>query len=150
MLPSAAQGRVEIWLDDVPVPVEGYTDWVFDDHGLIVDLKTTERLPSAISDAHGRQGAVYAKAHGNYGMRFAYVKPAAGKKDGRAIVVYEMSADDVRRHLTALHQIALRLGRFLSLSSDPHELAGLLVPDFEHFWWNHPIARSHGRNLYGF
>ena len=141
---------MQIWLDDVPLPIEGYIDWRFDDHGLIVDLKTTERLPSAISDTHGRQGAVYAKAHGNYGMRFAYVKPTAGKKDGRAVVVYEMSADDVRRHLHALQQIALRLGRFLSLSSDPHELAGLLVPDFEHFWWSHPIARSHGRNLYGF
>src|SRR5512134_437144 len=65
-MPSAAQHRVEIRLDDVPVPVEGYIDWRFDDHGLIVDLKTTERLPSAISDTHSRQGAVYAKAHGNY------------------------------------------------------------------------------------
>src|SRR5512134_235515 len=92
-VPSAAQGRVEIWLDDVPVPVGGYTDWVFDDHGLIVDLKTSERLPSTISDSHGRQGAIYAKAHGNYGMRFAYTKPAAGKTDGRAVIVYEMAAD---------------------------------------------------------
>jgi hypothetical protein len=124
-------------LDDVPVPLEGCLDWRFDEHGLIVDLKTTERLPSAISDSHGRQGAVYAKAHGNYGMRFAYVKPVAGKENGRAVVVYEMSADEVRRHLEALRLIALRLGRFLSLSSDPHELAGLLVPDFEHFWWSH-------------
>ena len=140
--PSAAQDRVEIWLEDIPVAIEGYADWVFDDHGLIVDLKTAERLPSSISDTHGRQGAVYAKAHGNYGMRC--------KRDGRASVVYEMSVDDVRRHLKGLHQIALRLGRYLSISSDPHELAGLLVPDFEHFWWNHPIARSHGRNVYGF
>ena len=139
-MPTAAQGRVQVWLDDVPVPLEGCLDWRFDEHGLIVDLKTTERLPSAISDTHGRQGAVYAKAHSNYGMRFAYVKPIAGNKDGRSVVVYEMSADDVRRHLTALRQIALRLGR----------LAGLLVPDFEHFWWSHPIARSHGRNVYGF
>src|SRR5512134_804296 len=95
-VPSAAQHRVEISLDDVPVPVRGYIDWRFDEHGLIVDLKTTGWLPAAISDAHGRQGAIYAKAHGNYGMRFAYTKPAAGKKDGRAVVVYEMSADDVR------------------------------------------------------
>jgi hypothetical protein len=148
--PSAAQDRIEIRLDDVPVPVRGYIDWRFDDHGLIVDLKTTGRLPAAISDAHGRQGAIYAKAHGNYGMRFAYVKPTAGKTDGRAVVVYEMSADDVRRHLIALRQIALRLGRFLSLSSDPHELAGLLVPDFEHVWWTHPIDRAHGRSVFGF
>src|SRR5512134_3760425 len=148
--PSAAQDRIEIRFDDVPVPVVGYIDWRFDDHGLIVDLKTTGRLPAAISDAHGRQGAIYAKAHGNHGMRFAYVKPVAGKTDGRAVVVYEMAADDVRRHLIALRQIALRLGRFLSLSSDPHELAGLLVPDFEHVWWTHPIARAHGRTVFGF
>ena len=44
-IPSAAQDRVQIWLEDVPLPIQGYTDWVFDDHGLIVDLKTTERLP---------------------------------------------------------------------------------------------------------
>jgi hypothetical protein len=46
-------------------------DWRFSAHGLIVDLKTTERLPSAIGASHGRQGAVYATAHGNFGMRFA-------------------------------------------------------------------------------
>lgn len=149
-VPTAAQDRVEICLDDVPVPVGGYIDWRFDQHGLVVDLKTAERLPSAISDPHGRQGAVYGAAHHNYGMRFAYAKPTAGKKDGRTVAVYEMSADDIRRHLTALRQIAIRLGRFLALSTDPHELAGLLVPDFERFWWRNPIARSHGRNVYGF
>ena len=71
-------------------------DSEMDQHGLIVDLKTAERLPSAIGNAHGRQGAVYARAHGNYGMRMAYVKPSAGR-DGRAVGVYEMSADEVRR-----------------------------------------------------
>lgn len=149
-VPTAAQDRVEIRLDDVPVPVEGYIDWRFDQYGLVVDLKTAERLPLTISDPHGRQGAVYGAAHHNYGMRFAYTKPTAGTKDGRTVAVYEMSADDIRRHLAALRQIAIRLGRFLALSTDPHELAGLLVPDFETFWWRNPIARSHGRNVYGF
>ena len=51
--------------------VIGFVDWRFSAHGLIVDLKTTERLPSAIGASHGRQGAVYATAHGNFGMRFA-------------------------------------------------------------------------------
>ncbi len=149
-VPTAAQAHVETWLDDVPVPIIGYIDWRFDQHGLIVDLKTSERLPSAISDPHGRQGAVYAKAHGNYGMRFAYAKPTVGKKDGRAVAVYEMSGDDVRRHLAALRQIALRMERFLALSRDPEELAGLLVPNFESFWWNSPTARAHGAAVYGF
>ena len=121
-VPTAYQDRVEIRLDGVAVPLVGYIDWRFDQHGLIVDLKTSERLPAAISDAHGRQGAIYARAHGNYGMRFAYAKPKAGRSDGRATVVYELTADDLRRHLAALAQIAIRLERFLALSADPHEI----------------------------
>jgi hypothetical protein len=148
-IPTAYQDRVEIALDDVPVPVVGYPDWRFDQHGLIVDLKTAERLPSAIGNAHGRQGAVYARAHGNYGMRMAYVKPSAGR-DGRAVAVYEMTADEIRTHLAALRQIALRLQRFLAVSSDPAELAGLLVPDYDAFWWNHPITRANGTAVFGF
>jgi hypothetical protein len=147
--PTAYQDRVEIALDDVPVPLVGYPDWRFDQHGLIVDLKTAERLPSAISNSHGRQGAVYARAHGNYGMRMAYVKPSAGR-DGRAVAVYEMSADEVRAHLAALRQIALRLERFMAVSSDPAELAGMVVPDYDAFWWNRPITRAHGTAVFGF
>src|SRR4029450_4905111 len=107
-IPTGYQDQVEIALDDVPVPVVGYPDWRFDQHGLLLDLKTAERLPSAIGNAHGRQGAIYARAHGNYGMRMAYVKPPPGR-DGRAVAVYEMSAQDVRNPLAALRQIALRL-----------------------------------------
>lgn len=149
-VPTAAQERIEVRLDGVPVPVEGYIDWRFDQHGLIVDLKTAERLPSAIGAGHGRQGAVYAKAHGNYGMRFAYVKPAAGKKDGRAVAVYELTGDDVQRHLEALRQIAVRLGRFLALSGDAEELAGLLVPDYDAFYWNNAVTRANGAQVFGF
>ncbi len=148
--PDAYQEKIEIRLDGVAVPVIGYVDWLFSNHGLIVDLKTTERFPSQIGNSHGRQGAVYASAHGNFGMRFAYAKPAAGKADKRQVTVYEMSGDDVRQHLAALRAIALSLGRFLSVSSDPHELAALIVPDFDSFWWSEPAARAAGREVFGF
>lgn len=149
-VPTAAQERLEIVLEDVPVPILGYLDWRFDQHGLIVDLKTSERFPSGINASHGRQGAVYAKAHGNYGMRFAYVKPSPGKKDGKAVAVYEMSGDDVHRHLEALRQIAIRLGRFLSISGDPDELAGLMVPNYDAFYWANATTRANGAAVYGF
>ncbi|CAA6603858.1 conserved hypothetical protein [Rhodospirillaceae bacterium LM-1] len=149
-IPTAYQEKVSISLDDVPVPVIGFIDWRFDQHGLVVDLKTAERLPSTISDSHGRQGAVYVGGHGNFGMRFAYVKPSPGKSDGRAVAVYEMSGDDVRRHLDALRQIAIRLGRFLALSSDAAELAGLLVPNYDTFYWNNATTRANGTAVYGF
>jgi hypothetical protein len=149
-VPTGYQEKISITLDDVPVPVIGFIDWRFDQHGLVVDLKTAARLPSKINDSHGRQGAVYSRAHGNYGMRFAYVKPSAGKKDGTAVAVYEMSGDDVNRHLAALAQIAVRLGRFLALSGDAEELAGLLVPNFEAFYWNNATTRANGAAVYGF
>lgn len=149
-VPDAYQHRVEIRLDDVPVPVVGYIDWRFAQHGLIVDLKTAERFPSEIGNGHGRQGAVYASAHGNFGMRFAYAKPAPGKKDPQQVKVLQMSGDDVARHLGALRAIALSLGRFLAVSNDPRELAGLLVPDFDSFWWSDPSVRANGREIFGF
>ncbi|MGB6538635.1 MAG: PD-(D/E)XK nuclease family protein [Xanthobacteraceae bacterium] len=149
-VPSAYQDRVELRLDDVAVPIIGFIDWRFDDHGLIVDLKTSERLPSAISPSHARQGAIYARAHGNYGMRFAYVKPTVGKKDGRAVVVYELDRGEIDRQLAALRQIAIRLERILNLSSDPRELCGLIVPDYERFHWNNPITRARGAEIFGF
>jgi hypothetical protein len=149
-VPTAYQERIEVRLDDVPVPLVGYPDWTFDQHGLLLDLKTQERLPSAISEAHARQGAVYARARGNYGMRFAYVRPSAGKAGVRSVVVYELSAEDIRCHLEALRQIAIRLGRFLALSDDPHELAAVLVPDYGHVWWSNPITRAHGAAVFGF
>ncbi|MFH1157625.1 MAG: PD-(D/E)XK nuclease family protein [Pseudomonadota bacterium] len=149
-IPTSYQDKVSIKLEGVPVPVIGFIDWRFDQHGLIVDLKTSERLPSGISEPHGRQGAIYANAHGNYDMRFAYVKPSPGKKDGRAAVIYGMSGDDRTRHLDALRQIALRLHRFLSLSRDPKELAGLVCPNYESFYWSNPQTRKNGKDTFGF
>jgi hypothetical protein len=148
--PDGYQEKIEIRLDDVTIPLVGYIDWRFSGHGLIVDLKTTERFPSKIGDAHGRQGALYASAHGNFGMRFAYAKPAPGKTDPRQVTVYEMSGDDIRRHLSALRAIALSLGRFLAVSTDARELAGLIVPDFDSFWWSEPAARAAGQEVFGF
>lgn len=148
-IPSGYQTRVEIRLDDVPVPIIGFVDWLYDQHGLIVDLKTSEKHPAAINTNHGRQGAIYAAAHGNWGMRFAYTKPAPGK-DGRAVVVYALGPDDVRRHLAALRQIAIRLERFLALSKDPQELAGLVCPDYDHFYWRNTAVRAMGQETYGF
>jgi hypothetical protein len=83
-------------------------------------------------------------------MRFAYAKPAPGKTDKRQVTVYEMSGDDVRRHLSALRAIALSLGRFLAVSNDARELAGLIVPDFDSFWWSDPSVRAVGRDVFGF
>jgi len=59
--------------DDWSIPVIGYLDLVFPQHGVVIDLKTTGRIPSTMSAEHQLQRAIYAKAKGNMDVRFLYV-----------------------------------------------------------------------------
>lgn len=135
------QHKIECRLDGVPVPVIGYLDFVFGQSGTIVDLKTQLALSSKIKEEHARQGALYQHAHGNYEMRFAYTTP---KKIG----VYVL--ENGRQHLEALRQIFLRMERFLSVSKDPKELAGIVCPDYSSFYWSDPATRAKGLQVFGF
>lgn len=66
------------------VPFIGYLDLVFPEKGVIVDLKTTTRIPSTQSFDHKLQRAIYAKAKGNQKVEFLYVTPSRAefKEDG--------------------------------------------------------------------
>ena len=55
------------------IPVIGYLDLVFPQHGVVIDLKSTSRIPSTMSPEHQLQRAIYAKAKGNMDVRFLYV-----------------------------------------------------------------------------
>ena len=55
------------------VPVIGYLDLVYPQHGVVIDLKTTGRIPSAMSAEHILQRSIYAKAKGNMAVKFLYV-----------------------------------------------------------------------------
>lgn len=149
-VPSGYQQKISIDLHGVSIPVIGYIDWEYAQHGLIVDLKTTERLPSSLSVAHARQGAIYAKAFGNFGMRFCYAKPKASKSDGRSCIVLELDRERAAQEIAALTNIAQRLERFLRISKDPHELLGLVCPNYESFYWNNPSTRAKGLETFGF
>jgi hypothetical protein len=59
--------------DGWSIPVIGYLDLVFPQHGVVIDLKTTGRIPSTMSAEHQLQRAIYAKAKGNMDVRFLYV-----------------------------------------------------------------------------
>ena len=71
--------------EDWSIPVIGFLDLVFPDHGLVIDLKTTGRIPSSMSAEHQLQRAIYAKAKGgNMAVKFLYVseKKASLLEDG--------------------------------------------------------------------
>jgi hypothetical protein len=92
-------------------PIVGYLDYRWEQHGILVDLKTTEKLPSSIKIPHARQVALYATMTGdNVDARLTYCTP-------KKRATYQL--ENTRDHLTALHQIALRCEAFLALSDDP-------------------------------
>jgi hypothetical protein len=75
--PEEGQQKISITAktDDYEIPVIGYLDFVYPEHGVIVDLKTTGRMPSTMSPEHQLQRAIYQKARGNQAVKFLYVTP---------------------------------------------------------------------------
>lgn len=80
------QEKIEIRTgkDGWTIPIIGYLDLVYPQHGLVIDLKTTGRIPSTMSGEHQLQRAIYAKAKGNMAVKFLYVssKKASMLEDG--------------------------------------------------------------------
>src|SRR5262249_40728251 len=71
-VPFERQAKVELQLPGIAVPLIGYADWVWPDHG--TDLKTTWRVPTTPDPAHIEQAACYAMAHG-VPFDLTYVSP---------------------------------------------------------------------------
>jgi len=139
--PSSAQGEVRYEIEGLAVPMLGFYDFEWEQHGVLTDLKTTHALPSKISTAHARQVALYKAAQGdNIAARVTYVTP-------KKCATYAL--ENARDHIAALGRIGLTIQRFLSISEDPMELASLVVPDTESFYLNDPITRQIAFEIFG-
>ena len=140
-VPSATQGFVEWQPEGLTLPIVGYFDYEFADKGTIVDLKTTERIPSEIKIPHARQVSLYVTATGdNKRGLLSYASP-------KKVVTYQL--ENAREHLKALHQIALRVEKFLSLSEDPQFYLSITAPDLDSYFWNSPAARQLSHEMWG-
>jgi PD-(D/E)XK nuclease superfamily len=131
-IPSATQGFVEWKPEGLRLPIVGYFDFKWEQHGIITDLKTTERMPSEIKIPHARQVGLYASSD-NMDARLTYVTP---KK------CHTYRLENVREHREALYQIAKRVENFLALSDDPQFFLNITAPDVESFYWTTPAARQ--------
>ena len=130
--PSKTQGFVELKDASLQLPIVGYYDYEWEQHGLLLDLKTTERMPSQIKTGHARQVALYA-ASDNIDARLAYVTP-------RKLEVYRL--ENIRAHRQALINIARKVEAFLDLSSDPDYFFTITAPDVDSFYWTPPQMRQ--------
>lgn len=143
-IPEAAEGgrqhKVVRDIEGISVPVWGYLDFWWPQHGIIVDLKSTARVPSSISEAHARQGAFYAGTGGNTEVRFGYVSE-------KKISVYVLQ--DVAAHMASFVSAAQSIERFLSLSDDSEKLTRCLSPDLSSFYWGDASARALAQEIWG-
>jgi hypothetical protein len=129
--------RINCKTDDWSIPFIGYLDFVYPEHGLVIDLKTTGRMPPQMSKGHQVQRAIYQKAMGNFGCKFLYVTPkkAEFKEDG-----------DVKETLDYIKAQTIRLERFLN-SGDKEHLRQIVPVNPNSFYWRgNEDAR---RELYG-
>lgn len=112
--------------DGWELPVTGYLDFYYPQHGLIIDLKTTMRLPSEMSDEHMRQGAFYKGVKGHHAVRFLYVS-------GKGMKVFEVG--DAGPVLAEFKTLLTRQERFLRLGNA--DLLKSVVPvNASSFYWS--------------
>jgi hypothetical protein len=112
--------------DGWKLPVIGFLDFVYPKHGLVVDLKTTMRLPSEMSFEHLRQGAIYRQAMGNYGVKFMYVS-------GKGIKIHDIP--ETSGILAETKAILNRQERFLRLG-DAETLRAVVPVNAASFYWS--------------
>lgn len=114
----------------------GYLDLVYPERKLIVDLKTTGRMPSEMSFAHQLQRAVYMRATG-LDCDFLYVTPkkAEFRSDG-----------DVDEILAQIKAIVRRMAKFLSIG-DKETLRAAVPVSADSFYWRGEEAKR--RELFG-
>lgn len=108
------------------IPVIGFLDFVYPKHGLIVDLKTTLRMPSVMSEPHKIQGAVYQGAKDNFAVKFLYVTPK------KSIM------HDIENHREILQNIKkkiIRMERFLSKNT-AKEIQETIPVNKDSFYWS--------------
>ena len=133
------QGKVVNRFDDLQVDLLGFYDFLFGDAGIIVDLKTSLKLASAINPAHARQVSHYIRGT-NLEGRVCY---ATDKR----LAVYRV--ENPMQSFEEMNNVARRVQRFLSVSKDPYELAGIVTPRVDEFWWSDPAARAAALEIYG-
>ena len=122
---EAYQEKVEVQIEDMPVPIIGYIDFRF--KGKIVDLKTSTRMPTRPTEAQKRQMALYSMAYPNSSVDLFFATPKEHKK---------FTLKNLTLYKKQLRKVALSIQKFLSISDDKHELASLMYPNLDSWLWS--------------
>lgn len=117
------------------LPLIGYTDFIFEKAGVCIDLKTSMRLATDLSDSHKRQACLYQKYLGNIRVSFLYV---TGKKSNL------IECPDVTDTLSEIKETLNRQERFLA-SGDADHLRSIVPVVKSSYYHDEEICKE----LYG-
>lgn len=123
------QQRVELLCNGMgwQLPIIGYCDFVYPKHSLIVDLKTTLRMPSVMSLSHKRQGAIYARAK-DMDVKFLYVTPKKSK-------MIDVTQDDIEQSLKSIKDNLSRQEKLLKFF-DAETVKEIIPLTEDSFYWS--------------
>jgi len=140
-VPTHTQEKIEWQHPDLPLPFVGYIDFKFADHKIIVDMKSQLRLSSEISESHAAQVSLYCKAQGEpYEGRVAYVT-------NKKAATYQV--ENIDQHVDGLVRIAMKIEAFLSRFDNVDDLARVLTPSTDTFYYNDVATRQKAFEIFG-
>lgn len=139
-VPTHTQYKVEWRHPDLSLPFLGYADLFYEEHGIILDIKSTLKMPSSSDENHERQVASYCLAiSDNLDGRITYATPTKA-------ATYRV--ENMKERIVSLVQIAQRVERFLSISDDIDELCGLVIPNYSLFYYD-AQTRAAAKEIFG-
>jgi hypothetical protein len=126
--PTGTQQKIKIELEDIPVPIIGYTDVQYEH--VLRDIKTVGRFSSKIQESTQRQMAIYEKATGKVPiLDYLYVTSKGAE-------VKSVASENSDYHYAVVLKACKSIMKLLSTSDDIQEVASLLVPDFDDWRWS--------------
>jgi hypothetical protein len=141
--PVSMQNKLEMTMEGVIDPFVGYDDYVFEKN-ITIDLKTSHRVPSQISDPHKRQMALYQMMKPEHKILICYVSP-------KKYAIYEMTMEEVKEICEQIKCAAQSAEKLLDIYDDPKDLYKLFSPDYSSsFYWNDPITRAEAKRVWGY
>ena len=139
-VPSQAQYKIEWTHPKLRLPFLGFADFFWEDHGIIVDLKTTLRMEDDATDEHARQVASYCMGiSDNLDGRVTYATPTK-------VATYRV--EDMRERVETLVEITARLERWLMSVDSIDELCGDITPNYSLFYYDQQMKAA-GKQLFG-
>jgi len=146
--PTSSQNKLTLRMEGVNCDIIGYDDYTFAPHGddprpICLDLKTTHRVPSEMTDSHKRQMSLYQAMRPDHRILICYVST---KKH----VIYELDPEEAVKINQEFKIAAQAIERLLGLFEDPKELGQLFAPDYSSFYWDDATVRAEAKRIWGY